>query len=1221
MMRTSALLVAAGFAALATLPFQPVFADDASLARVIAGSENESKAAWEKRLPELVDAFAKDPESPFALAALQRILSLVDECRGREVVEQKLDPILLRGIRDGEIDEMVRDVLAKRANERGEWDRARAYESDRGYLRTFAAVGPMAWPDDAVVHRRYGPEDVVLDPKATWEGTRRRVGWTRLPVNPDSAWVDPWTRLRDGGSGIWYAVARVKAAGARPVALKIACSASFKVLVNGREVVVADRERDALPWTVFADARLVDGWNRILVKVVGRSSFAVKVCDPATGLPVEGLEEGDPLEAGACADAGPAAEPRTYRTPTERAIAAALGDAANDAARVAVAADLASGDRRTWEAYKLHEKAAAAVGTGGGPLPANVHASRGHFLADFQPFPPVQRKLLAKKEFEAAAQAFPGHTSAAVRAAEYENEDDHPDRAVKALRAQLALSESYNAWMSLARIAKARGWDAEAVDAAKRAQALQPLAVGAMSFLDEFDARLGDWAAVETRAKAMLEADRGNRAAAQSLIGRLRAVGRHADALKMLEELAARWPHELGWKRQVADTLASLDRLDEAIAMWTALQTNFPVDESLPRRIGEVKETRGDKAGALDAYRASLAIEPFQPNLWRVVTRLEGKEEDFAAGWEPDVQQILAALPSTDELKKKFPKAVAVTVLDHMVTKVMPDGSSRSYIHMVYKVLDEKGVDKYGDLPNQGELITVRAILPDGTVMTPTGLGHSNYNIEGLVPGTVLDHRFVLSQRASVKGYDGGAFTFQDSEIDRNPNPVALSRLVVLSPEGMRLEPRKRNFPVDPKVETKDGWTSTVWENRDAPIFEPEKNRPPNEEIFPLVDYSIPPVFDDAAWQLFSQRADSRGSPIVDEAVAKCVKAGMSDLEKLRAIYAFVNNEITGDAGGGRGATAVLLEKAGSRELLFESMVRSAGVPYRLGRALPWNGSGQKLADQAAEHFSGRFLWLEPSGAAPLALFMMGHHVPFGLVPDAFRGSAAFLLDESGGYITRLDAGGPDVNDASSFTIELGADESSTTVKGTLHYRSPNGYGFKRALVDMSEDDRRKFAERQAAGWFANPKLEVYDLPGLAEHGKPLDVHFTATMSTYLSQQGDAYVAGLGLPETTMTADYVDKAERRFDLVINTRDDRVDEYTIDLGSAWAVKSLPQDHVAAHDIGTYSLTWRQEGNLVRVRRERHFHPVRYHVDEYKPFVAWCKSIDDAEDRKLELRKVK
>ena len=58
------------------------------------------------------------------------------------VVETALDPVLARGVADGDVDEKLRDVLTARAEARGDWDRAKGYGQNRGYLRRFAVAGP-----------------------------------------------------------------------------------------------------------------------------------------------------------------------------------------------------------------------------------------------------------------------------------------------------------------------------------------------------------------------------------------------------------------------------------------------------------------------------------------------------------------------------------------------------------------------------------------------------------------------------------------------------------------------------------------------------------------------------------------------------------------------------------------------------------------------------------------------------------------------------------------------------------------------------------------------------------------------------------------------------------------------------------------------------------------------------------------------------------------------
>jgi hypothetical protein len=264
---------------------------------------------------------------------------------------------------------------------------------------------------------------------------------------------------------------------------------------------------------------------------------------------------------------------------------------------------------------------------------------------------------------------------------------------------------------------------------------------------------------------------------------------------------------------------------------------------------------------------------------------------------------------------------------------------------------------------------------------------------------------------------------------------------------------------------------------------------------------------------------------------------------------------------------------------------------------------------------------LEPKGADPIPFVMMSRMAPFGLLPANYRGSVAYVAGESGGRIVRLPEGGVDVEDSTDFEIRLGADAKSTKVAGALHYRGAWDYEQKRWFVEMAEDDRRKRAERQFSQYFATPSLDKFETPDLAKRGAPFEMQLEGTSSNYVQTQGDAYVVALGLPRIEMTRRFVERTERVYDLVLNQRDDRLDEFTIRLGDAFQVRSLPEDHVVFDRLGTYSLTWRDLGDRIVVRREAHLRPARYRADEYKTFVAWCKAIDDAEERKIELKKAK
>jgi cellulose synthase operon protein C len=1207
--------------ALAAVPLAPRdvhAADRSAVLDALYRSDAQAKAdlgAWSQ---ELAAAFAAEPESPWAGEALRAVDSTLPHVKDPAAVERHVEAAYAKGVKDGDTDEALRDFLERRAWARGDFAKAETFGGAKGYLRRIAVIGPFGRADASYLHRRYAPEDTMLALDAELRGVTGPVRWVALPVAGSSAWVNPQDQLRKGGSGVVYALGRVKVDSARTVALKGWCSDSFKVVVNGRDALVADRERDHVPDAVWGTARLEAGWNRVLIKIAGSSSFALKLADPASGRPADGIEVGDPLGGTERPEPTAEAGPRTYRTPWERARAATdASPGSADAVALSATALLAEeDDGLPWDAYVLHRRALASVGSLAGVPAARVRSVAARFLENFFAYPEVMGRLEARKLYADAVAAHPGYVPARVRLADHQDRDDHPEKAVEELNKAMEEAPTASTAMAIARLARKRVWEKESIAAAKRALELSPRLVEAVDFLEDIDRKFANGAALEASAARRLQIDASDGEAIGAKAATLRARGRLEDVLALQREMAKRYPPGRGWREAAAGTLKDLGRTDEALALWKVLEAEVPQEESYPLQVAHLLEAKGDKAGAVEAYRRSLSKRPYQPTVWRAIARIEGTSEDFAAAHEPDVAAILAALPSDAELKQKHPKAVAITVLDHCVTKVRSDGSSSSYVHMIYKVLDEKGVAKYGDLPNSGETLEVKAILPDGKVMLPTGLGSGPFNIEGLVPGTILEQRWLAHDGPDPRGYSGDKFLFQDHGFSDEPNPVLLSRLVVISPEGMKLEPRRHKMePVVPV--TKDGWTTTVWERKDMPRIEPEQAMPEADEIVPWVDYSLKPEFEDAVFDALSGRDDWRPTPILVEAADKVAKDGATDLEKLHALYSFVNETILGEVGGGRGASETLLRKSGDRGQLFLSLVRTAGIPFRIGRAMAWKGEGTDLAEEGMQAFRMPFLWMEPRGSEPFAFVMGARHAPFGYIPEGYRGCPALLVSEAGGEIVQLPSGGSTSDAEVRFEVTLTADPANATAKGSIVY--PDSWRQKQTVMDMAQDNRRKMAENQFRNYLVAPSLTEFDFPHVSDRGIPYEIRLEGTMTTYVAPQGDRFVVSPGLPESNMRSRFVERPERTYDLVAESRQDMVEEVVIHLGEAWTVLSIPEDHLASSKVGVYSLTYRREGDAIRVHRERHLKPGRYTPEEFKAFVVWCQQIDEAEERKIELRK--
>jgi hypothetical protein len=143
MIRRSMLHLVLG-TALVAAPAPWARAEGGALVKAVVGSGAEAKGDFDRWLGELVRSVASDPESPFAAAALLKISALAPSATDPTVVEAGLAPLLQRGVRDGDTDERLHDVLADRARARGDDQKAQSYGGDRGYVRRFAVAGSSA---------------------------------------------------------------------------------------------------------------------------------------------------------------------------------------------------------------------------------------------------------------------------------------------------------------------------------------------------------------------------------------------------------------------------------------------------------------------------------------------------------------------------------------------------------------------------------------------------------------------------------------------------------------------------------------------------------------------------------------------------------------------------------------------------------------------------------------------------------------------------------------------------------------------------------------------------------------------------------------------------------------------------------------------------------------------------------------------------------------------
>lgn len=1176
------------------LPVAALAAPTPEDCRTVASPPGLAAGDHDAALAALADVIARDPESALVPAALLRMQDLRGFARDEGAVTDRLLAVVEKGVANGENDELLRRYLRERLRERGEFERADALAPDRGYVLHWAVLGPFGFGARSLLDERYRPEEVIDFQKgyADLAETRR---FLRLPLDDDRT-VDPFDLL-EGNGDVAYSVAQVKADAARPALLAVTTGGSVRVWLNGAEVLRIDRLHDRSGRTHAAVVALAAGWNRIVVKGAGRgAAFSLKLSDPETGRPLKLAEEENLVLHDAVPSAGPA-EPRET---------AYLPDVDGPAAE-AVRGLRLEDEGLDLEALEHVKAAVEAL-----PDDAGLRVLLADQYRGANGLPEVWRKNRARIEYGAALEKAPGCSPAVVALAELDHADDRSEEAAKSLRAHLAENpDDLAARWTLSRVAAGKNWEKEALAAARACLEICPRFRPALAYLADHEEKYGDVAEARKLLETTVGYWRDDYSALRNLARFEAAAGDVEAAIARYEEIGRLWPRYTGSRSEIAGLLADLGRYDEAIGMLRTIAVERPTNAWYPRRIGDLLRQKGDVAGAVAAYRESLELRPSQADLRRYVERLSDEETDFSRPYETEVLDLIPGAPGRED----FPRAPAVCLLDQTILRVWPDGSSTSVVHMAYKLLDEKGVEAFGRVQTGGETLEVRTIDPDGKIWEPIGVTGTSYNMPALAPGAVVEYRYRADAGSSDRSFDTGPFYFADPDY---ANAVKLSRWVVILPKDLECDLLLRNF--EGEHETKEVGDTIVHEFtvRDSDRTEQEPFMPDRDSLLPWARFLRNRPFADAG-RMQEDRlwAGIAPTPLVIETAREVAGAAEGDVAKARALFAWVNETVTGSFSFG-GPTATILEKAGDRFDLLASLLTAAGVDFEMGVAATDHGRNVDWDVPTGGEFRHRFLRLPPAeGAEPVWIFDAPRYAAFGRIPDDCRDSPAIVIGRA--TPPRIETVPPERDslheNRTEAEISLGAGLADSKGKLRLEFRADGGASFKGRVRDLDADERRQQIERWVGGSFTGPVLEEHAYPGLDDYGTPAVLQAVAKLPNFLQPEGKGAKCGLGIRPLNLANSYVGKPTRIHPMEIGTDFGQEDRAVIDLGGKWRVKSLPADHVTVGPLGVYSLTVREEGGKIVVTRRVRFRPVDLSKDEYPALVSWVKSIDEAEGRKI------
>lgn len=1208
---------------------------DADVLEALVSPEEFARADWDALQDRWLDLLDREAESPVAELVIVRLRGIEGfATRPYSSVRERLKARLERGIANpltrgavaGEVARLGRKTGAEppRSDEIGG-------ESEPDALRAGLVIGPFGVPG-AYLHDWAFPPERGIDIAGRYPGLAEEVGWVPLRLAPgDGRLFDPASALPPG-AGATYTLFQVASEVDQGAWLRFESDVSARVFFDaggdasgggpGELVIDSDRLSEFRPRRVFVPIGLRAGWNRILVKTTtpGESVFSLRLLDPA-GAPLQriSLEPAPLLRERAPAGAAPPPLP-SGPPPDARSLLVSRGLAARpgDARLLAAAALFLDWNREDSESIRLFGEAFALE-----PGSAALAYLLGDAIQRSRHLPAAYRTARATALFREALRLEPGFLPARFSLALLLESNDRAEEAAKEIREVVAQApRHFRAHLALAALFAKLGWKKERLDALQAAEDVAPHHPAVENArvrlaLDEDDARRAT-----ERLERSLAADATQDAESRALASLYRSARRFDEAIAIYERLARFYPRDaFAHRESIAETLREKGDLPGAIRTLRRVVDEWPRYSSFARTLGDYLYEAGKKDEALSWYRRAVEIDPGFHEARELIDSLTGAPDLLFEPNRVDARDLIAKAPG----RETYPRVSSAAVLDDLILRIYRDGSTRSETHQAFKLLDRDGVEDHATVRFDGELLEIRTWLPNGETLEPIEVsGEDGYTMPGVVEGATVEFRYRDATRnAPGAPLDLPTFYFQDVDLKE---PFLFSRYVVIAPKDMPLTVIENRMPAPARRFEVGGDRVSIYlaENMERLRF--ERHMPDPRELLPYVT-----VGQQHTWEAVNQLlksgylAASRPTAELAAAAEEAASGARDERDAAERLYRYANDRVSNEEGRGD-ATAVLVERQGSRLILYLGLLRAAGIAFEFGRARvspELDADDPRWSFVRPELFGEPVIKVSPRGSEPVFVAFGPREMPFGRVPPSLFGARVFVAGAGEGRIETIPRGTREETVVANQEVEIVA-KSRDLFGLVLRTLVPNvgGLALKEQLKGADSGQRLMIGRQALASAFPGAVASNVEFPGLDVAGAPLSISVSGQVRSLVDTVGGRLSCATGIPPLRMLAAWATGEQRTWPVIAKQWNVQDSSTVIDFGGSFRAVSVPQDFVAEGFLGRYELTFRIEdgGRRVAVKRRVDFGPVRIPPSEYPAFLRFCRDVDEREGERIVVEEI-
>ena len=654
---------------------------------------------------------------------------------------------------------------------------------------------------------------------------------------------------------------------------------------------------------------------------------------------------------------------------------------------------------------------------------------------------------------------------------------------------------------------------------------------------------------------------------------------------------------------------AARDEVDAAARSLRRAAALAPRSADPLRRLAGLLEASGDAKGAEEARARALSLAPGDLALRRQLALARGAD---VLQWA-DRDGLAIARDAT----MKVPAgASAVRLLDHGAVELYPDGGAVERVHSVIRVLDKKGVSRFGEaqIPAGAEVLQLRTIKRDGRTLEPESIPEKEgVTLPGLEPGDAIeiDYLHALAPRGpDLPGAAPGGFFFRDER-----TPMVESTYEVRAPAQPALEVDAHNVKA-PAVERNANGQRFVMSVRDISPQEPEPLEPPEAETMPWVQIGTGAgqrelIASVADWALLRARPGGATDDLARAA------GGRSPRDKARRIYAAVAQAVRGRSQGSdfsSPAAHVLAQGRGNRLLPLKAALASAGIgshivlvrgfnqdqaQYRFPRmdTYPWAVLRVDLPDGAA--------WIDPTYRL----------APFGELPVFLRDQDAWVVPEPGEEPQRIRTPATVAQDGRDIALRFTLDANGAAAgTGRDEHMGFEAAGLKDALERFDDTQRKQAVETMLSRGLRGVELVSLAVEGESEVGGPATAVYGMRVQLARKDGPQLFVPASLLPQR-LARRFMQRAERALPLLVESTEKQTTRAEIVLPQGFHLRSPPAPVSLRTPFGELTFRAREEHGRIVVEEAFVMPRQRVAPAQYAQFADFARRVDDAEGQEL------